>query len=74
MNAAGLGPDGGDPRHGPAEGRPLVDSITASRIANMKALRPPSAGRAEIRILLVVRPGAVGGPAGGGDKSGQWDR
>lgn len=28
-------------RNGPAEGRPLVDSITASRIANMKELRPP---------------------------------
>jgi hypothetical protein len=26
-------------RNGPAEGRPLVDSITASRIANMKELR-----------------------------------
>ena len=39
-------------RNGPAEGRPLVDSITASRIANMKELRPPSSGRTEIRILL----------------------
>ena len=50
-------------RNGPAEGRPLVDTITASRIANMKELRPPSAGHSEIRILLVV-----------GDKSGQWDK
>ena len=48
-------------RSGPAEGRPLVDSITASRIANMKELRPPSSGRSEVRILLVA-----------GDKSGQW--
>ena len=40
-------------RNGPAEGRPLVGSITASRIANMKELRPPSSGRSEIRILLV---------------------
>ena len=31
-------------RNGPAEGRPLVDTITSSRIANMKELRPPSAG------------------------------
>jgi hypothetical protein len=37
-------------RNGPAEGRPLVDSITASRIANMKELRPPSSGRSEIRF------------------------
>jgi hypothetical protein len=43
-------------RNGPAEGRPLVDSITASRIANMKELRPPSSGRTEIRILLVFDP------------------
>lgn len=33
-------------RNGPAEGRPLVDTVTASRIANMKELRPPSAGGA----------------------------
>ena len=38
-------------RNGPAEGRPLADTITASRIANMKELRPPSAGRSETRIL-----------------------
>ena len=44
-------------RNGPAEGRPLVDSITASRIANMKELRPPSSGRSEIRILLVFDRG-----------------
>jgi hypothetical protein len=43
-------------RNGPAEGRPLVDSITASRIANLKELRPPSSGRTEIRILLVFDP------------------
>ena len=43
-------------RSGPAEGRPLVDSITASRVANMKELRPPSAGRTEFRILFVSGP------------------
>jgi hypothetical protein len=42
--------------NGPGEGRPLVDTITASRISNMKELRPPSAGRSEIRILLVFDP------------------
>src|SRR5258706_14688288 len=40
-------------RNGPAEGRPLVDTITASRIANLKELRPPSPGASEIRILPV---------------------
>jgi len=53
-------------RNGPAEGRPLVDTITASRIANMKELRPPSAGRTEVRGLAGVRPVVVGRPAGGG--------
>jgi hypothetical protein len=37
-------------QNGPGEGRPLVDTITASRIANMKELLPPSAGKSEVRI------------------------
>jgi hypothetical protein len=59
-------------RNGPAEGRPLVDSITASRIANMKELRPPSSGRTEIRILLVFDPWRAAILLVAGDKSGQW--
>ena len=42
--------------NGPAEGRPLVDVVTASRISNMKELRPPSTKRTEIRILFVFDP------------------
>jgi hypothetical protein len=61
-------------RNGPAEGRPLVDTITASRIANMKELRPPSAGSSEIRILLVFDPWRSAILLVAGDKSGQWDR
>ncbi len=61
-------------RNGPAEGRPLVDSITASRIANMKELRPPSSGRSEIRILLVFDPWRSAVLLVAGDKSGQWDK
>ena len=61
-------------RNGPAEGRPLVDTITASRIANMKELRPPSAGRSEIRILLVFDPWRSVVLLVAGDKSGQWDK
>lgn len=61
-------------RNGPAEGRPLVDTITASRIANMKELRPPSAGSGEIRILLVFDPWRSAILLVAGDKSGQWDR
>jgi hypothetical protein len=52
-------------RNGPAKGRPLAGTVTASRIANMKELRPPSTGRTEIRTLLVSGPVAVGGTAGG---------
>ena len=61
-------------RNGPAEGRPLVDTITASRIANLKELRPPSAGRSEIRILPVFDPWRSVILLVAGDKSGQWDR
>src|SRR5258708_2243199 len=58
-------------RNGPAEGRPLVDTITASRIANMKELRPPSAGHSEIRILLVFDPWRSVILLVAGDKSGE---
>lgn len=61
-------------RNGPSEGRPLVDSVTASRIANMKELRPPSAGRSEIRILLVFDPWRAAILLVAGDKSGQWEK
>jgi hypothetical protein len=61
-------------RNGPAEGRPLVDTVTASRIANMKELRPPSAGRSEVRLLLVFDPWRSAVLLVAGDKSGQWSR
>src|SRR5258708_40137579 len=61
-------------RNGPAEGRPLVDTITASRIANMKELRPPSAGPSEIRILFVFDPWRSAILLVAGDKAGQVDR
>lgn len=61
-------------RNGPAEGRPLVDSITASRLSNLKELRPPSAGRTEIRLLFVFDPWRSAVLLVAGDKSGQWKR
>jgi hypothetical protein len=61
-------------RNGPGEGRPLVDTITASRIANMKELRPPSAGRSEVRILLVFDPWRSVILLVAGDKSGAWSK
>jgi hypothetical protein len=59
-------------RNGPAEGRPLVDSVTGSRLGNLKELRPPSGGRSEIRILLVFDPWRAAVLLVAGDKSGQW--
>ena len=38
-------------RSGPALGRPLVDTITNTKIANLKGLGPCSRGRTEVRIL-----------------------
>ncbi len=61
-------------RNGPAEGRPLVDTATASRIANMKELRPPSGGRSEVRILLAFDPWRSAVLLVAGDKSGQWSK
>ena len=43
-----------------------------SKLANMKELRPPSAGRSEIRILLVFDPWRAAVLLVAGDKSGQW--
>src|SRR5260221_11277545 len=59
-------------RNDPAEGRPLVDTITASRIANMKELRPPSAGPSEIRILFVFNPWPSVVLHVPGDEDQQW--
>lgn len=61
-------------RNGPAEGRPLVDSITASQLSNMKELRPPSGGRSEVRILFVFDPWRAAILLVAGDKSRQWNR
>ena len=43
-------------RSGPALGRPLVDTITDSKIKNLKELRPGSSGPSKIRILFVFDP------------------
>ncbi len=40
----------------------------------MKELRPPSAGRSEVRILLVFDPWRSAVLLVAGDKSGQWSR
>ena len=53
---------------GPGLGRPLVDSITHSSIANLKELRPGT-----VRILFVFDPWRSSILLVAGDKSGRWN-
>jgi hypothetical protein len=57
---------------GPTLGRPIVDSIVGSVIANMKELRPGSAGRSEIRVLFAFDPWRSAILLIAGDKAGDW--
>ncbi|GAA2139015.1 hypothetical protein GCM10009760_20740 [Kitasatospora kazusensis] len=59
---------------GPALGRPLVDTVKGSRLANLKELRPGSAGSTEVRLLFVFDPKRRAVFLVGGDKSGNWKR
>lgn len=59
---------------GPQLGRPLVDTVTASRHKNMKEIRPGSAGRTELRILFAFDPGRQAILLIAGDKAGNWSR
>jgi len=55
---------------GPALGRPFVDSIQASRHANMKELRPRG-GHMRVMFAFDSRRTAI--LLIGGDKTGQWE-
>lgn len=57
---------------GPSLGRPLVDSVKASRHKNMKELRPGSTGRTEIRVLFAFDLKRQAILLVGGDKSRDW--
>lgn len=59
---------------GPRLGRPLVDTVTASRHGNMKELRPGSSGRSELRVLFAFDPDRKAIMLLAGDKSGNWTR
>jgi hypothetical protein len=55
--------------HGPTLGRPLVDTLTGSKVANMKELRPR---QTMIRVLFVFDPWRSAILLVAGDKTGQW--
>jgi hypothetical protein len=57
---------------GPALGRPLADTVEASRHPNMKELRPGSTGRSEVRVLFAFDKKRKAILLVGGDKSTDW--
>lgn len=59
---------------GPQLGRPLVDTVTASKHKNMKELWPGSSGRSSLRILFAFDPERRAIMLIAGDKSGNWTR
>lgn len=59
---------------GPQLGRPIVDTVTASRHHNMKELRPGSSGRSELRILFAFDPQRSAILLIAGNKAGNWIR
>ncbi|GGN58004.1 hypothetical protein GCM10010112_11480 [Actinoplanes lobatus] len=54
--------------HGPGLGRPVVDTIHGSSIANLKELRPGT-----VRILFAFDPWRSSILLVAGDKSGRWN-
>jgi hypothetical protein len=61
--------------NGPAQGRPLVDTVkAATTLKNLKELRPGSSGSSEIRILFVFDPKRRAVFLVAGDKAGNWTR
>jgi len=60
--------------HGPALGRPLVDTVKGSGHKNMKELRPGSTGRTKVRVLFAFDPKRRAILLVGGDKSNAWSK
>lgn len=57
--------------HGPMLGRPFVDTITGSRYANLKELRPQEGN---LRVLFAFDPQRTAILLFGGDKTNNWKR
>lgn len=60
--------------HGPQLGRPIVDTVKASKYKNMKELRPGSTGRTELRILFAFDSQRQAIMLIAGDKGGNWKK
>lgn len=58
---------------GPQLGRPIVDTVRASRHKNMIELRPGSSGRSELRVLFAFDPERAAIMLIAGHKAGNWD-
>ena len=61
-------------RNGPAEGRPLVDTVVGVTDPQHERAASTSAGRTEIRILFVFDPWRSAILLIAGDKAGRWTR
>ena len=59
-------------QRGPALGRPTVDTLTGSKLSNLKELRV-NADRQNTRTLFVFDPTRTAILLVGGDKTGQWN-
>lgn len=59
-------------RHGPALGRPLVDTLRGTALPHLKELRPGSAGSSEVRILFAFDPARQAILLTAGNKAGRW--
>jgi hypothetical protein len=59
---------------GPGLGRPLVDTLQGSSIANLKELRPRSGRDVAIRVLFVFDPWSQAVLLVAGNKAGDWTR
>ncbi|WP_407542464.1 type II toxin-antitoxin system RelE/ParE family toxin (plasmid) [Deinococcus radiomollis] len=57
---------------GPTLGRPLVDTLRGGTLANLKELRPGSAGNTELRVLFAFDPRRQAVLLTAGNKGGQW--
>jgi hypothetical protein len=57
--------------YGPTLGRPLVDTLVGSKLANLKELRPR---QTNIRVLFVFDPWRSAILLVAGDKTGQWHK